>query len=126
MAFLLSILEIPHSNFAWRPSIITKHLCGFSQPLQRIRTAANCKKSKHILHAHLVLSSTHARMLPTRYLHIIYQVYILSHTKFHTQIDGIIIITIINFSRLFFKFNACLLKEERSKKKLKLCRPTAL
>jgi hypothetical protein len=36
------------------------------------------------------------------------------HTKFHTQRDGIIIITIISFSHLFFNFNACLLKKERT------------
>jgi len=109
MAFLLSILDIPHSNFGCRPSVITKHLCGFSQPLQSIYTAANCKKSKHILHAHLVLSSIHTRMLPTRYLHIIYQVYILSSYQipYNDRVPGIII-TIINFSCLFFSFNACL------------------
>jgi hypothetical protein len=97
MAFLLSILE---TNFAWRPSIITKTSVGFLNlakvyaPLQTVRSQSI--SSMHIWSFPVYKQECFQQDICTLFIKFTS----FHHTKFHTKID-------------FFNFNACLLKERR-------------
>ena len=49
---LLCILEIPHSNFAWRPAIITKHPCGGFLNLSKVYAPLQTVRRRSIYSMH--------------------------------------------------------------------------
>ena len=114
---LLCILEIPHSNFAWRPAIITRHPCGGFLNLSKVYAPLQTVRRRSIYSMHFWSFPSYIQKCFQQKICTLFMKFTsFHHTKFHTQTDGSIII-ITNFSRLFFfNFNVCWLKKERKKK----------